>query len=148
MDEWQRGWMRATRNRVYGVTRIGGSNPSSSAIYSTVLMAVFFFGVWAVSSVASACFQQTGLWLGHLTPLRALPLSYVVRCSQELADKTNRSIGWFCLALLLIRHLQHRLNGGVFFRRLSCLIKRCSVFFLISPKCRFCKRLTLLKCLW
>ena len=23
--------MRATRNRVYGVTRIGGSNPSSSA---------------------------------------------------------------------------------------------------------------------
>ena len=35
--------MRATRNRVYGVTRIGGSNPSSSAIYSTVLMAVFFF---------------------------------------------------------------------------------------------------------
>ena len=50
----------------------------------------------------------------HLTPLRALPLSYVVRCSQELTDKTNRSIGWFCLALLLIRHLQHRLDGGVF----------------------------------
>lgn len=24
--------MRATRNRLYGVTRIGGSNPSSSAI--------------------------------------------------------------------------------------------------------------------
>lgn len=27
--------MRATRNRLYGVTRIGGSNPSSSAIHKS-----------------------------------------------------------------------------------------------------------------
>ena len=61
-------------------------------------MAVFFR--------RSSCFKRRlgllstdGIMAGHLTPLRALPLSYVVRCSQELADKTNRSIGWFCLAL-------------------------------------------------
>ena len=36
--------MRATRNRVYGVTRIGGSNPSSSAILikKTLENSVFF----------------------------------------------------------------------------------------------------------
>lgn len=36
--------MRATRNRVYGVTRIGGSNPSSSAILikKTLHDSVFF----------------------------------------------------------------------------------------------------------
>ena len=71
MDEWQRGWMRATRNRVYGVTRIGGSNPSSSANYEKTPFGVFFVG-WAVSDVAFACLQRTGLYLGHLNSLRSL----------------------------------------------------------------------------
>ena len=208
--------MRATRNRVYRVTRIGGSNPSSSAIYSTVLMAVFFSASELFQASPRLAFNRRD-YGGHLTPLRALPLSYVVRCSQELADKTNpehrlvllhfsssaiystvlmavffrrlscfkrrlgllstdgimawasnavagaaaflrrkmfprladktnRSIGWFCLRFSSSA-IYSTVLMAVFFRRLSCLIKRCSVFFLISPKCRFCKRLTLLKCL-
>lgn len=35
--------MRATRNRVYGVTRIGGSNPSSSASFDSVELSALFF---------------------------------------------------------------------------------------------------------
>lgn len=35
--------MRATRNREYGVTRIGGSNPSSSAIKQKPTLVVGFF---------------------------------------------------------------------------------------------------------
>lgn len=34
--------MRATRNRVYGVTRIGGSNPSSSASFDSVELSALF----------------------------------------------------------------------------------------------------------
>ena len=41
--------MRATRNRVYGVTRIGGSNPSSSANTKRDTLVVSFFSIVVVS---------------------------------------------------------------------------------------------------
>ena len=54
--------MRATRNRVYGVTRIGGSNPSSSAILiknARIVLGVFLSDKSAQTS-PKACFHGEG----------------------------------------------------------------------------------------
>ena len=45
------------------------------------------------------------LSLGHLNSLRLLCFPSSLRCSQELADKNNRSNGCFCLAFLSVRAL-------------------------------------------
>ena len=43
--------------------------------------------------------------LGHLNSLRLLRCPGSLRCSQELADKNNRSGGCFCLAFLSANYI-------------------------------------------
>ena len=85
--------MRATRNRVYGVTRIGGSNPSSSANYQNRREPVFFNCRQSrfVRRLA-ACPQRTGLRLGHLNSPRSPALSLLIKmfpraCRQKQPER-------------------------------------------------------------
>lgn len=52
--------MRATRNRVYGVTRIGGSNPSSSAslFERTLRYSVFFLYLAVLRALLAVDFTK------------------------------------------------------------------------------------------